>query len=49
MTAVAGAKTYITEALKAGADIQTGSGHGPVHHFYALWEKGINLHFTFRS
>jgi hydroxymethylpyrimidine/phosphomethylpyrimidine kinase len=38
-TAVAGAKTYITEALKAGADIQTGSGHGPVHHFYALWKK----------
>jgi hydroxymethylpyrimidine/phosphomethylpyrimidine kinase len=38
-TAVAEAKNYITEALKAGADIQTGSGHGPVHHFYALWEK----------
>ena len=38
-TAVAEAKNYITEALKAGADIQTGSGHGPVHHFYALWKK----------
>jgi hydroxymethylpyrimidine/phosphomethylpyrimidine kinase len=37
--AVAEAKNYITEALKAGADIQTGSGHGPVHHFYALWKK----------
>ncbi|WP_321495658.1 bifunctional hydroxymethylpyrimidine kinase/phosphomethylpyrimidine kinase [uncultured Desulfobacter sp.] len=37
--AVAQAKNYITEALKAGADIQTGSGHGPVHHFYALWGK----------
>jgi len=38
-TAVDEAKTYITEALKAGADIQTGSGHGPVHHFHAMWEK----------
>ncbi len=38
-TAVAQAKTYITEALKAGANIQTGSGHGPVHHFHALWQS----------
>jgi hydroxymethylpyrimidine/phosphomethylpyrimidine kinase len=38
-TAVAEAKTYITEALKAGADVKTGSGHGPVHHFHAMWEK----------
>ncbi|MCG8552713.1 MAG: bifunctional hydroxymethylpyrimidine kinase/phosphomethylpyrimidine kinase [Desulfobacterales bacterium] len=37
--AVAKAKTYITDALKAGADIKTGSGHGPVHHFHRLWEK----------
>jgi len=37
-TAVARAKTYITGALKAGADIKTGSGHGPVHHFHGLWQ-----------
>ena len=37
--AVAQAKAYITGALKAGADIRTGSGHGPVHHFHALWDK----------
>lgn len=32
--AVRNAKKYITEALKAGADIHTGNGHGPVNHFY---------------
>ena len=35
--AVTGAKAYITEALKAGAGYTTGRGHGPVHHFHALW------------
>jgi hydroxymethylpyrimidine/phosphomethylpyrimidine kinase len=37
-TAVTEAKAYITEALTAGADITTGKGHGPVHHFYDLWK-----------
>ena len=27
----------ITGALAAGADYQTGKGHGPVHHFHNLW------------
>jgi len=36
-TAVNNAKTYITGAIIAGADYQTGKGHGPVHHFYDLW------------
>jgi hydroxymethylpyrimidine/phosphomethylpyrimidine kinase len=36
-TAVAHAKTYITEALTAGADFSIGHGHGPVHHFHAVW------------
>jgi hydroxymethylpyrimidine/phosphomethylpyrimidine kinase len=35
--AVAQAKTYITAALTAGADFSIGHGHGPVHHFHALW------------
>ncbi len=39
-SAVDQAKDYITDALKAGAVYQTGSGHGPVHHFYAIWEGG---------
>ena len=32
--AVRCAKNYLTEALKAGADIHVGNGHGPVNHFY---------------
>lgn len=35
--AVANAKTYITEAIMAGAAYKIGHGHGPVHHFYAFW------------
>jgi hydroxymethylpyrimidine/phosphomethylpyrimidine kinase len=35
--AVENAKTYITGALTAGADFSIGHGHGPVHHFHALW------------
>lgn len=31
------AKEYLYSALKAGADLNIGSGHGPVHHFHALW------------
>ena len=32
--AIAEAKRYLTEALRHGADIQIGHGHGPVNHFY---------------
>lgn len=28
------AKDYITAALKAGADVRIGSGHGPLNHFF---------------
>lgn len=35
--AVKHAKTYMTEALKAGARLSIGKGKGPVHHFYAYW------------
>jgi hydroxymethylpyrimidine/phosphomethylpyrimidine kinase len=35
--AVAKAKDYITQALKAGAEYRLGHGHGPVHHFWAHW------------
>jgi hydroxymethylpyrimidine/phosphomethylpyrimidine kinase len=30
---------YISEAIKAGAFYKLGKGHGPVHHFYAMWEN----------
>lgn len=37
--AVAGAKRYISEAIAAADSLSVGRGHGPVHHFYALWER----------
>lgn len=36
-TAVLRAKTYLTEALKSADELDVGAGHGPVHHFHALW------------
>ena len=33
--AVGSAKAYLYEALRAGADISIGEGHGPVNHFFA--------------
>ncbi|MDF2114205.1 bifunctional hydroxymethylpyrimidine kinase/phosphomethylpyrimidine kinase [Roseiarcaceae bacterium H3SJ34-1] len=37
--AVALAKDYLTDALRAADELHVGSGkgHGPVHHFHALW------------
>jgi hydroxymethylpyrimidine/phosphomethylpyrimidine kinase len=35
--AVEQAKRYLTGAITAGATFKLGSGHGPVHHFHALW------------
>lgn len=35
--AVGAAKTYITGAIASADRLQIGSGHGPVHHFFALW------------
>lgn len=36
--AVKKAKEYMTRAIIAGADYEIGKGHGPVHHFFNLWE-----------
>lgn len=36
---IAAAKNYITGALKAGIHLGIGEGHGPVHHFFNLWQK----------
>jgi len=33
------AKDYITAAIAKSDELQVGHGHGPVHHFEALWEK----------
>ena len=35
--AVAAAKRYLTAALQAADAVPVGRGHGPVHHFHALW------------
>ncbi len=35
--AVKAAKSYITEAIAASDTLSVGRGHGPVHHFHALW------------
>ncbi|SHO65877.1 hydroxymethylpyrimidine kinase /phosphomethylpyrimidine kinase [Pseudoxanthobacter soli DSM 19599] len=35
--AVAMAKDYLTAAIRAADVLQIGAGHGPVHHFHALW------------
>lgn len=36
-TAVRGAKDYLNGALRAADSLHIGSGHGPLHHFHALW------------
>ncbi len=36
-SAVREAKVFISEAIAASGQLQIGSGHGPVHHFYRWW------------
>ena len=38
--AVEEAKTYVTAAIGAGDRLDVGSGHGPLHHFVQLWDRG---------
>jgi hydroxymethylpyrimidine/phosphomethylpyrimidine kinase len=35
--AIRKAKTYIGEAIRAGAPYRLGHGSAPVHHFYSFW------------
>ncbi len=37
-SAVAKAKTYIDEAIEAGAAYSSGDGNGPLHHFHHFWQ-----------
>ncbi len=37
--AVEAAKAYVAAAIAASDTLGIGSGHGPVHHFHALWPK----------
>jgi len=36
--AVAVAKEWLAEAVRFSGTLSVGSGHGPVHHFHALWQ-----------
>lgn len=36
--AVRAAKTYMHGALEASDQLEVGQGHGPLHHFYQLWD-----------
>lgn len=36
-TTVTDAKNWLTEALAHADELEIGHGHGPVHHFHALW------------
>jgi hydroxymethylpyrimidine/phosphomethylpyrimidine kinase len=36
--AVSAAREYVQAAIEAGAAYRLGQGHGPVHHFHAIWE-----------
>jgi hydroxymethylpyrimidine/phosphomethylpyrimidine kinase len=38
--AVERARAYVQKAIEAGAGYTLGKGHGPVHHFHALWKEG---------
>jgi hydroxymethylpyrimidine/phosphomethylpyrimidine kinase len=33
------AKDYVTAAIARSGDLDVGKGHGPVHHFHALWKR----------
>lgn len=39
--AVRSAKAYISGAIAAADRLDVGHGHGPVHHFHALWSDAI--------
>ncbi len=39
LTAVHDAKAYLTAAIAASGRLAVGGGHGPVHHFHALWPQ----------
>jgi len=37
--AVREAKRWLTEAIRRSGELTVGEGHGPVHHFHALWSR----------
>ena len=39
--ALRAAKDWLQEALQHADELQVGSGHGPIHHFHGVWERGL--------
>lgn len=39
--AVRRAKDYLTKALRHADELEVGAGHGPVHHFHAMWSAEL--------
>lgn len=37
------AKAYLVAAIARSGELEAGSGHGPVHHFHALWKPANRL------
>ncbi|MFC7403279.1 bifunctional hydroxymethylpyrimidine kinase/phosphomethylpyrimidine kinase [Citricoccus sp. GCM10030269] len=35
------AKQWLTEAIAAADQLDVGQGHGPIHHFAGLWDRGL--------
>ncbi|MFD5867792.1 bifunctional hydroxymethylpyrimidine kinase/phosphomethylpyrimidine kinase [Corynebacterium sp. NPDC060344] len=40
--AVAVAKSWMTASLRHADELEVGQGHGPIHHFAQLWERGLS-------
>lgn len=38
--AVGESKRWLTESIRHGAELEVGTGHGPISHFAGLWERG---------
>ncbi len=41
-SAVVSARQYVQQAIVAGAALRIGDGHGPLHHFAALWPPSVH-------
>ena len=42
IAATQAAKSFITEAIQHADRLEVGSGHGPTHHFHAIWNDGTS-------
>ncbi len=47
--ALSAAKEWLQEALEYADELDVGSGHGPVHHFYGVWDRGLAPHQRVRT